>query len=145
MKRYLKTYSYIFVIINILLLLLSAGIKFRFNIEVPFIRLCIAGFFISAFIALSWMIFTSRKGNIILKIILGFVALLPIVILLRRSFGPLLFRASFAIYIFSGINNNRIVAKRKSIIRNPRACANNSKNKNVCCCFSRKTASRKLC
>jgi hypothetical protein len=103
MKRYLKTYSYIFVIINILLLLLSAGIKFRFNIEVPFIRLCIAGFFISAFIALSWMIFTSRKGNIILKIILGFVALLPIVILLRRSFGPLLFRASFAIYIFSFI------------------------------------------
>lgn len=103
MKRYLKIYSYIFVIVNISLLLLSLGIRYRYNIEVPFIKLCAAGLFISAFIALSWMIFSLKRGNIIAKIILGFVALLPIVLLFRRIFGILLFRASFAVYIFAFI------------------------------------------
>lgn len=101
MKNYIKRYCYIYVVINIILIVLSIVIKNRLNIDVPFVRLSIANIFVSIFITLAWTIFKIKKGNGFIKIIAGFIVILPVIALFRRAFGLLLFRASFAIYLFS--------------------------------------------
>jgi hypothetical protein len=89
------------VVISFLLILIGGGIKNRLNISVPFIELGLANIFISAWAALAWSIFKMKKWNIAAKIALGFISLLPVVFIFKRAFGLLLFRTSFAIYLFA--------------------------------------------
>lgn len=100
MKDYIKRYAYTYAIVSFVFLIVCFVIQKRLNIGIPFYKAGVGTILISLLIALSITIFKIKKGNFIIKIILGFVALLPIVLIMRRVFGVIVFRYSFIAYLF---------------------------------------------
>lgn len=100
MKAYIKIWLGAFAAVNGMMLLISLIIMRRLNISnLPFVKLETGALVISLFIALSAFIFQLKRGNIILKIAGGLLAVLPSVFVLRNIFGILVFRYSFVIYL----------------------------------------------
>lgn len=99
MKNYLKRFAYSFIAVTVFMLFLALIIRRVSDIEVSYIRITSASLFISAFISLAWSIFKMNRWNEILRIGLGFIALIPIVIMFRLSFAEILFKTTFVIYI----------------------------------------------
>jgi len=72
----------------------------RLNIQLPYLRLIIGAVMISFFVALGILIFKSKKGNPLINTILGYLTMVPSVLIMRSVFGILIFRYSFVIYLF---------------------------------------------
>ena len=72
----------------------------RLNIQLPYLRLIIGAVMISFFVALGILIFKNKKGNPLINTILGYLIMVPSVLIMRSVFGILIFRYSFVIYLF---------------------------------------------
>lgn len=99
--KILRRYASIYTMINIVFLLVCLFVQLRLNIAIPFLKVCIGALIISIFVTLSVTLFKMKKGNEILRIALGFIALAPIVLITKAVFGATVFRYSFIIYIFA--------------------------------------------
>lgn len=101
--QYLKRYAISYAIINLIFLIVSFVLQRRLNIDILHYRASFGAAIIALFIALSITIFRIKKGNEIIKIALGFIALAPIVFITRRVFGQAVFRYGFVIYAFAAL------------------------------------------
>ncbi|NCA66495.1 MAG: hypothetical protein EOM87_00365 [Clostridia bacterium] len=100
-KKTLNRYAISYTIINIVFFLICFAVQRRLNITIAFLKVSAGAFIISIFITLAVTLFKMKKGNEILRIALGFVALSPIVAIARFIFGIAVFRYSFVIYLFA--------------------------------------------
>ena len=101
MKQFFKRWSYSFSLTSIIFILLSFVILKRLNINVAYLKITIGAILISLLIDFSITIFNIKKCNSILKIILAFIVLVPVIFVTKRIFGVLLFRVSIVIFIFA--------------------------------------------
>jgi len=100
MKDFIRRWAYAYSIVNIVFLIVSFVILRRLNIDVPFLRLSLGAIAISLFIASSVSVFKSNINGI-MRTVLGFLLILPIVFITRKVFGVLVFRVSVAVFIFA--------------------------------------------
>lgn len=101
MKKYLSIYAISFSLLMVVFTILSIGIFRRSGIVIPFTSVIVTGFIMTIFIALSIFFFRFEKGNSLLNTVIGFVVLLPDLIIMRRTFGDWLFRFSSTIYLLA--------------------------------------------
>jgi hypothetical protein len=102
-KNFLKNYAVCLAIANLVLIIICIAVKARLNIQYAFPRVEIAALITALFASLSVLLFRMKRGNIIVKIILGFLALVPSVFVMRRLFGVVIFRFSAAIYLLAAL------------------------------------------
>lgn len=103
MKNVFNRWAYSFVITNIIFIVVTFFVLRRLNINMPYLKMSIASLFVAFFVSLSITLFKMKKGNQIVNIILSVIALLPIIFILRRAFGVIVFRYSFIIYILASV------------------------------------------
>jgi hypothetical protein len=101
MKEFLKRFCVSFVVVNIVFLFVALFVVHRFGIELGFIRLSIGTFTVTLFVAFSMMLFKAHIINGLVSTVLGFLAVLPVVFIMRRIFGVFIFKFSFMIYVLS--------------------------------------------
>ncbi len=101
MKKYLFIYAVAFTLLMIVFTFLSIAIFRRTEIVIPFTRVVVTGFIMTVFISLSVFFFRLEKGNSIVNTVIGFIILLPDLIIMRRTFGDWLFRFSSTIYLLA--------------------------------------------
>lgn len=99
MKRFGKVYFMMFFFSNIFLVILQLGIARRLNIQFQYIPVIVGALLIALFLAIGAMLFKREKGASWLNLILGFIAILPSLFVLRYLFGYTIFRFSFVIYL----------------------------------------------
>lgn len=103
MKLFLHCWIKSFAITSGVMLLFN-GLLVRWrDLSIPYVAMTFAAFLLTALIALSITLFKMKKGNDILKTILGLLVLLPIPLILRRVYGVVLFRFTFVLLIFFAI------------------------------------------
>ncbi len=103
MKNAFRRWAYSFTITNIIFIVTTFFVLNRLNINMPYLRMSIASLLVALFVSLSITLFKMKKGNQFVKIILSVLALLPIIFILRRAFGVIIFRYSFILYILSSV------------------------------------------
>ncbi len=99
MKKYFKYFLVSFFLINILMIFLALLVYRNSQIRLPFLRLEIGGLIISAIIGLTVFMFRLEKGNSLVNVIIGYVIMIPGLLVLRNVFGTYLFRSASLIYI----------------------------------------------
>ena len=99
MKKYIKYFLVSFFLINILMIFLALLVYRNSQIRLPFLRLEFGGLIISLIVGLTIFMFRLEKGNSLLNIIIGYIVLIPGLLVLRNVFGTYLFRSASLIYI----------------------------------------------
>ncbi len=99
MKTFGKRYLWVYLIVHLLFFVLALIVFRRAEVSYPFIRLEIGALLISVILSASISLFRMEKGNSIVNTILGYLAIIPAIFLLRTIFGTYLFRFSWLIYI----------------------------------------------
>lgn len=97
----LKTYAYCYAVTSVLFMLICVVLKRRLNIDISYLRAGVGALIVSVFLTLSAALFRMKKGNAIVKTILGFISLLPAVFVVKRVFGAAVFRYSYIVYLFA--------------------------------------------
>jgi hypothetical protein len=103
MKKYFNIYAKTFLFTNIVLLVLAVAVVRNTNYNVMYIRVIIASIIISIFIALGVFVFKLEKGNSIVNTVIGYILILPALIVVRNTFGNYLFSRVWYIYIIFAI------------------------------------------
>ena len=99
MKKYLNTLAKTFLITTIPLILIAAFIYRRFDVQIGYNRVTIGALLIALIIALAIRVFKSEKGKPIVNAILGYIIIVPALLVVRRVFGDYLFSRVWVIYI----------------------------------------------
>jgi flagellar biosynthesis component FlhA len=100
MRKTLSIWTRSFLSTLLAFTVISVLVLRRLNIQLPYLRLIIGAVMISFFVALGILIFKSKKGNPLINTILGYLTMVPSVLIMRSVFGILIFRYSFVIYLF---------------------------------------------
>ncbi|MCK7490778.1 MAG: hypothetical protein MZW92_02575 [Comamonadaceae bacterium] len=79
--------------------MIAAAVRYRLNITYAFAAVEIGALLTSLFVASGIRILMSRKGNSVLNAVLGLLAILPGVVVLRPVFSIPVFRYSFVIFL----------------------------------------------
>lgn len=103
MKKYFNIYAKTFLFTNLVLLVLAVAVVRNTNYNVMYIRVIIASIIISIFIALGVFVFKLDKGNSIVNTVIGYILILPALIVVRNTFGNYLFSRVWYIYIIFAI------------------------------------------
>ncbi len=103
MKKYLNTLLKTFFATSFVTLVISAGIRRRFDIEMPYPRIMVATLIIALIIALAIRVFKCEKGYPWLNAILGYLIAMPSLFVFRFAFSTYLFRFGYMLYIIMGI------------------------------------------
>ena len=101
MKKYLKIFSYVYSLVILVFIIISFSILRNLNIDTPFLRLAIGGLIISVFISGSIVFFKAKSLNTIIRVIGGFIIILPVIFITRNLFGVMVFRYSSIVYAFA--------------------------------------------
>jgi len=99
MKDYGKIYLKVYIIVHLIFLILAVMVYRRVQVTYPFARLEVGALIVSAIVGFAVWLFRLEKGNSILNTILGYVAIIPSIFVLRNVFGQYLFRFSWFIYV----------------------------------------------
>lgn len=99
MKDFLKIYLIVYLVVNITFLILSAIVYQVSGYTYPFIRIALGAIIMAGIVGFAVWLFRLEKGNSLLNIILGYIALIPAIFVLRNVFGNYLFRFTWAIYM----------------------------------------------
>ena len=99
MKKNLTWFSYSFLGTSLALFFLNIWITNHLGSSIRYQAVVFYVILVSLFITLSIFLFKLKKGNEILKAVLGLAALMPVPLLLRSLYGPIIFRFSFVIFI----------------------------------------------
>ena len=99
MKKYLNTFAKTFFFSSLPFIVLSFFIMRRTEIDMLYVRVTIGNILFSLFISLAITIFKSNKGNGVVNAVLGYILILPALIVFRRVFGEYLFSSVWVIYI----------------------------------------------
>ena len=99
MKKYFKYFLVCFFIVNILMILLSAIVYRNSDVRLPYLKLELGGLLISIILGISIFLFRLEKGNSIFNIVLGYLSIIPALLVLRGVFGTYLFRSASLLYI----------------------------------------------
>ncbi len=96
MKRYLKNYLTTFFILNIIFIIILVLLRAR---TLPFLRFEIAILLIAIFFSFAVWIFRFEKGNSVINVILGYIAIIPGILIMQSLFREHLTRLTWLIYI----------------------------------------------
>jgi hypothetical protein len=97
--NFLKRWSVSYILFSALFALICIYIKRRLNLDVSYLKVFWGAAVSAVFCAGSISLFRMRKGNTVVKILLGLFALLPAVFVMRRIFGVKIFRFGSALFI----------------------------------------------
>jgi len=100
MKKIVQLYIKGFFISMMITLLLEVFIVRHFNLTYGAIEVTIGAMIMAIFIAAAKWMFSLEKGNSWVNTTVGFIILLPILGVIRRLFGVLVFRYTFILYAF---------------------------------------------
>ena len=90
MKKYFSIFAKTFFFTTILLMLFAILVKARSGFTMAYVRVTIGAVLISIFIALGVTIFKSEKGKGYINAILGYIIVIPALIVFRNIFGTYL-------------------------------------------------------
>jgi len=120
---FLKRWCLSYIVLSFLFALICLYTKRRLNLEDGYLKV-FAGAALSAILgAVSISLFRMRRGNIIAKILLGLLVLMPIVLIMRKIFGVKVFRfgsvafivgSLFALIYGIAVTASAMVARRES-------------------------------
>jgi len=99
MKRFGKYYLVIFFIINLIMFLLALIVYRNQNVRLPFIRIEFGALLISTILASAVYVFKLEKGNSLINVVLGYLIIIPAIIIMRVIYGTYLFKSASLIYI----------------------------------------------
>lgn len=103
MRKYLKTFYKTFFITSLLTIVLNLIIIRRFSIALAYVKISLSVLLISIFIALAIRIFKSEKGKGYINAILGYLLIIPALLIIRATYGDYLFRFTYTIYIIIAV------------------------------------------
>ncbi len=101
--KFIQRWVYSFAITSVALIFFNLFVILRFGVNLGYIRVAIGALIISVLVASSITLFKMKKGNDILKAVLGILPLLPITLVLRNMYGVAVFRASVFLWILAAI------------------------------------------
>jgi len=81
------------------MILLSAIVYRNSDVRLPYLKLELGGLLISIILGISIFLFRLEKGNSIFNIVLGYLSIIPALLVLRGVFGTHLFRSASLLYI----------------------------------------------
>ena len=99
MKLYSKLYLKIYFIMSLISLVLAFMVLRRTEYQYPFIRIQLGLLVISLIVTLAFWLFKLENKYSVLNTILGYIVLIPAILLLRTVYGNYLFRFTWMIYI----------------------------------------------
>ena len=103
MKKYFNTFVKTFFYSSIPFIILSFMIMRRTNIDMLYVRVTITNIIWSLLLGFAITVFKSEKGNSVVNSILGYVLILPALLVFRRTFGDYLFSSVWVIYIIMAV------------------------------------------
>ncbi len=69
------------------------------NVRLPFIRIEFGALLISTILASAVYVFKLEKGNSLINVVLGYLIIIPAIIIMRVIYGTYLFKSASLIYI----------------------------------------------
>ncbi|MBI9008606.1 MAG: hypothetical protein JEZ05_01120 [Tenericutes bacterium] len=103
MRKYMKTFYKTFFITSLLTIVLNLIIIRRFSIALAYVKISVSVLLISIFVALAIRVFKSEKGRGYINAILGFLLIIPALLIIRSTYGTYLFRFTYTIYIIIAV------------------------------------------
>jgi hypothetical protein len=103
MKKFFMTYLKVFFAANVAFLGVAAIVLLRLNLTYPFARLELGALLFALFVSTGIRILRASKGNAVVNAILGFLAILPGVAVMRIVFSIAVFRFAFVVWLFAGV------------------------------------------
>lgn len=102
-KKFFLIWGISFITASAVYALICLIIKYRLNLDIPYLKVFAGAAVSGLFAAASVSIFRAKKGNVILKTLVGLAVFLPAVLVMRRVFGIAVFRYGFVIYAASAV------------------------------------------
>ncbi|MCD4826680.1 MAG: hypothetical protein K8Q99_02715 [Acholeplasmataceae bacterium] len=99
MKKYIDIYLKSFFFMSLLFLFLSIIVYQRTDVRPPFALVSYGIFIVSIFLSTSIWLFKLEEGNGLIHAIIGYLVLIPAILVIRNVYGTALFRFSYLIYI----------------------------------------------
>lgn len=99
MKKYIDIYLKSFFFMSLLFLFLSIIVSRRTNISPAFALVSYGIFIVSIFLSTSIWLFKREEGNSLIQAIIGYLILIPAILVIRNVYGTALFRFTYFIYI----------------------------------------------
>jgi hypothetical protein len=99
MKKYADIYLKSFFFMSLLFLILSIIVTRRTDLRLPFALVSYGIFIVSLFLSFSIWLFKLEEGNKLIHSIIGYLVLVPAILIIRNVYGTALFRFSSFIYI----------------------------------------------
>ena len=103
MKKYFNTLCKTFFFITLLTILLNAFITRRYNVTLAYNKISFSVLLSSIFIALAIRVFKSDKGKGYINAVLGYIIIIPTLLVIRATYGQYLFKFTYTIYIIMAI------------------------------------------
>ncbi|BCR35428.1 DUF3021 family protein [Mariniplasma anaerobium] len=106
MKKYADIYLKSFFFMSLLFLILSIIVYRRTDLKMPFALVSYGIFIVSIFLSFSIWLFKLEEGNGLIHAIIGYLVLIPAILVIRNVYGTALFRFSsfiYIVFIFVGI------------------------------------------
>jgi len=103
MKKYFNTFVKTFFFTSLPMILLALIILRRNDIRMPYALLTVGTITMSLIIAAAIRVFKSEKGKSIVNAILGYIIIIPALVVFRFMFGIYLFRRASELYILIAI------------------------------------------
>lgn len=99
MKKFFNIYLKTFFITSLFMIILCGIIRQRTGYQIPYNLVTISTLLIVLFIALAVTVFKSDKGKGWVNAILGYIIILPALLVVRYVYGQYLFKFTYTIYI----------------------------------------------
>ena len=99
MKKYANLYLKSFFFMSLLFLFLSIVVYRHSVLVIPYSTVSYSVFLVSIFLSLSLWWLKLEEGNGIIHAVIGYLVLIPAILIIRKTYGEPLFRFSSLIYI----------------------------------------------
>lgn len=99
MKKYADIYLKSFFFMSLLFLILSVIVTRRTDLRLPFALVSYGIFIVSIFLSFSIWLFKLEEGNGLIHAVIGYLVLIPAILVIRNVYGTALFKFSSFIYI----------------------------------------------
>jgi phosphotransferase system glucose/maltose/N-acetylglucosamine-specific IIC component len=103
MKKYFNILYKTFFFITLLTILLNVFINRRYDVTIAYNKISLSVLLSSIFIALAIRVFKSDKGKGYINAVLGYIIIIPTLLVIRATYGQYLFKFTYTIYIIMAV------------------------------------------
>jgi hypothetical protein len=103
MKTFWTTYLKSFFFIALAFLLVAGAVAHNLGITYGYVKVLLGALLAAGFVAAGIRLYRRRKGNGIVNAVLGLLATLPAVVVMRVVFSLAVFRFSFVVFAVAGL------------------------------------------